>query len=581
MGRFTLKNNSWGEDMLKKYLVLLIMFFICYNSYGKLNSNVLREKRIVSEIDFQNITLGEALAIISKDTGVSFIPDSEVKEIPLELYFPAGENMETLINTLLEINHLKLSSIGDLFVVSKNTAPIGDYTVFGKIKQKGYDHGLDGVKITLTNSSVPPAYSGYGGKFILPDVEPGVYITRFEKNGYKSKGELINIKDKSTSILVEMEKDNNLKNHAKKSVPHEEIISTQGDIVTEKVILNNSDCSEMQKVLVENYGNSLKVSSISKQNILILSGDRPTLKNAMALVSEIDNNIQQILISSQILDVSNNVFEELGFNWNYTRDITGRDEHNSPTYDKAEDENRNSLHIGLLDTAGISGIGNVYNSSINVVRQFNRGSDVLNLGINMLEATQDLVVSARPSILVVNGEEGEFKVTEEVIVGEEKNENESNDRVTYTPIFKEAGIIFKVTPQIKEDGVIILKLLIEVSNFRLKYNNEKNETGGGTFNAEGGAKIARSIKTTIKMKDGQTVFIGGLKKAKIHNNDNKIPFFGTLPMIDFFFKNQGVSHEISDIYIKLKVDIVDDRTCEFEKDEIHNRVKNIVNNRIY
>lgn len=559
--------------MLKKYLVLLIMFFICYNSYAKLNSNILRNKEIVSEINFQNINLGEALAIISKDTGISFIPDSEAKEIPLDLYFPAGENMETLINTLLEVNHLKLSSVGDIFIISKNITPIGDYTVFGKIKTKGYDNGLDNVKITLANSLTPPVYSGYGGKFIMPDIEPGVYIIKFEKNGYKTKGELLNIKSRSTSISVEMEKDNTWTcKDSSKSYLKSDVVSENGKIITEKIILNNSKCEEMKKVLNETYGDNLKVSSIEKQNLLILSGDKTTLANATALVNEIDSNIHQILISSQILDVSNNVFEELGFNWNYTGE--------NPS-DGGNTINNNRLNIGLLDSAKISGIGTVYDSSINIVRKFNHGSDVLKLGINMLEATQDLVVSARPSILVVNGEEGEFKVTEEVIVGEEKDENTSNDRVTYTPIFKEAGIIFKVTPQIKENGNIVLNLLIEVSNFRLKYTKKDGTIDGGTFNSEGGSKIARTIKTTIKMKDGQTVFIGGLKKAKIHNHDNKIPFFGTLPMLNFFFKNQNISHEVSDIYIKLRVDILNNKNTEFEKDEIHNRVKDIVNNRIY
>ena len=110
------------------------------------------------------------------------------------------------------------------------------------------------------------------------------------------------------------------------------------------------------------------------------------------------------------------------------------------------------------------GLGNIYSSSIAISKQFNSGNDILNLGINLLESTQDLVVSARPSILVLDGVEGSFKVTEEVIVGEKREENDNNDRVISTPIFKEAGIILKVTPTIRKDGWIILKVVIEVSN---------------------------------------------------------------------------------------------------------------------
>lgn len=65
--------------------------------------------------------------------------------------------------------------------------------------------------------------------------------------------------------------------------------------------------------------------------------------------------------------------------------------------------------------------------------------------------------------------------------------------------------------------------MIEVSNFKLKIT--KDESGeSGTYNSEGGSKIGRSLETTIKIKDGETIFIGGLKKATVHNLDSKIPF---------------------------------------------------------
>ena len=67
----------------------------------------------------------------------------------------------------------------------------------------------------------------------------------------------------------------------------------------------------------------------------------------------------------------------------------------------------------------------------------------------------------------------------------------------------------------------------------------------------------------------------------IHNLDSQVPFFGTLPMLKFLFKNEGISHEMTDIYIKLKVDIVDNTTTNFDKDELHKRIENITNNRIY
>ena len=310
----------------------------------------------------------------------------------------------------------------------------------------------------------------------------------------------------------------------------------------------------------------MKISSLPKKNTLVLSGKEDIIRSAKALIQELDKDVEQIKIDAQILDVTDNLFETLGFNWIY--DNSGSVEGND------------GWNVSLLGNSSISGLGNIYSSSIGISKQFNNGNDILNLGINLLESTQDLVVSARPSILVLDGEEGSFKVTEEVIVGEEREENDNNDRVISTPIFREAGIILKVTPTIRKDDWILLKVMIEVSNFKLKIT--KDESGeSGTYNSEGGSKIGRSLETTIKIKDGETIFIGGLKKATVHNLDSKIPFFGTLPMVNFFFKNQNISHEITDIYVKMRVNIVNNERDSFERDEIHQSAKNIMDRKIY
>ena len=550
--------------MLKKYLILLIMFFICYNIHGKLDNKFLKEKFLTSDVIFEDITLEDAMSIISKDTGISFIPTNNIKDTFLDITIPKGESMETLINTIVEVYNFKLLSVGEIFLISEKSSLGENFTVFGKITSKGYNYGIDDVKITITNSSYPAIYSKYGGKFIIPEIEPGIYIIKFEKQGYLTKCELVNLNKSTTEINISLEKNNTYSYHKKSN--KQEINFSETAIISKKIILNNSDTEEIEQVLTNTYGDKLKISSIKKQSLLVLTGDFKTIENALILIKEIDQHIQQVRISSQILDISNNLFEHLGFEWIFTHDSN---KHQS-----------NNLDFSLLSSSKLAGIGNIYSSGINITRAFNSGHDILNLGINLLQSTQDLIVSAKPSILVINGEDGEFKLTEEVIVGEKKNENNNNDNITYTPIFKEAGIILKVTPHIKENGYIILNILIEVSNFKLKYNKDSSPDSG-TFNAEGGSKVGRSIKTTIKMKDGDTIFIGGLKKAMIHNLDSQVPFFGTLPMLKFLFKNEGISHEMTDIYIKLKVDIVDNTATNFDKDELHNKIENIKNNRIY
>ena len=555
--------------MLKKNLILLIFFFICYNSYGQFNNVKLQKSRISSELNLQNITLGEALNIISQENRVSILASKEVKDLELDLYFPEGESVEDILNSLIKIYNLKLYKSGDVFILSQRGQEI-DYVFSGRVVSQDYGVGLEGVKITLLNSYAQPIYSTYDGNFVLEGVDPGVYIAKFEKVGYITKREIINLSKESISLNIALERDNKIQNsqiyQVESGDSYRRSIVDGKEIVTESIYIYNNECEEIKKLLKESFGDKLKVSILSKNDLIVLSGDREVIRGAKNLVQELDRDREQIRVDAQILDVTDNLFETLGFSWIYNNN--------------GKVEGEKGWDLSLLGNGSINELGNIYSSSIGITKQFNGGNDVLNLGINLLESTQDLVISSRPSILVLDRKEGSFKVTEEVIVGEEREENEENDRVISTPIFREAGIILKVTPIIKKDGWIILKVVIEISNFKLKNGKDESEEGG-TYNSEGGSKVGRSIETTVKIRDGETIFIGGLKKAKVYNLDSQIPFFGTLPMLNFLFKNQNISHEITDIYVKMKVNIVNSENDSFERDEIHQRAQNIMNRKIY
>ena len=472
--------------MRKRNLILLIIFFICYNSYGQFNHPNLKTK-ITYELNLQDITLGETLNIISQENNIAIIPSDDIKNISVDMYFPSDILLEDILNTFIKLYNLKLSKSGDIFILSKR-GENNNYIFSGRIQSEGSGKGLEGVKITLINNFSQPTLSSYDGNFILEDIDPAVYIVQFEKEGYSTITDIIDLSEKNIFLNISMKRENsfNSSKNISKQTSNRNIINGE-EIVTENIYLYNNSCEDIKKLLSETFGNSLKISSLPKKNILVLSGKENIINSSKSLIQELDKDVEQIRIDAQILDVTDNLFETLGFNWIY--DNSGNTEGN------------NSWSMSLLGNSSISGIGSIYSSSIAISKQFNSGNDILNLGINLLESTQDLVVSSRPSILVLDGEEGSFKVAEEVIVGEQREEDEDTNKVITTPIFREAGIILRATPTIRKDGWVILKVLIEISNFKLKVNKDESEESG-TYNSEGGSKVGRSIETTIKIKDG-------------------------------------------------------------------------------
>jgi type II secretory pathway component GspD/PulD (secretin) len=67
----------------------------------------------------------------------------------------------------------------------------------------------------------------------------------------------------------------------------------------------------------------------------------------------------------------------------------------------------------------------------------------------------------------------------------------------------------------------------------------------------------RSAETTVKVPDGGSVVIGGLKSISTVDRRSETPILSQIPILNFFFSRKGRSDEISDLIIVLRVDILD------------------------
>ena len=551
---------------MKKYLVLLLIFFICYNSNGETKNKQLSLIKIEQDLELKDMMLSDVVAILSKEFKRSIIIDDKSKDIKLDMFFSKGESLKNILESICVANELKLREIDEIILLSKNKENNLDEVILaGQVVDERDRQGLKGVKITIKDLVINSIITTYDGNFVINNLNPGIYMVKFEKVGYESTSKIIKLVENINDLEIKMRK-NSDKNISQKNLLKDESISFK-EFCSKKVRLKNIDFKEIEKIIIRIYGDVVDIVSLEKSNSIVITGNKKFVAEVEEFIKEIDKEVKQVRITSQIFDVTENLFEELGFDWLYSS--SGSIEKNSGT------------DIGLLGNSSVEGAGSILSSGISLIRQFNSGSDILGMGLNLLQSTQDLVITAMPSIVVTDGAEGEFKITEEVIVGEEKQENDNTEKTTYTPIFKEAGIILKVTPTIEENGVIFLKIKIEVSNFKLKkVKNENIAEDTGTYNSNGGSKIGRSIETTVKMRSGETIFIGGLKRSATYDIDSQVPLLGDVPVLGIFFKSKELKKEKTDIYVRLKVDIEEENE-EKKFNEINKQVEEIENRKIY
>lgn len=526
-----------GKRAKKISFCLIFFFFINIISFGE--EKIDTEKIIYKEeINVCDMKLSDFLFYLSKEGKVEIIPEESIKGKSVDIFCREGTNLSKILSMLCESNEWRAEKEKGYIIISpRNVEKQGRGNIIGRVSSLDYGENMRGVKITLLDGYSSPVSTNSDGIFRFENIPYGVYFIRGEKDGYIMEGEMIDVNKRDNSVKILMERDY-IKNKEKNTGNLKE---KDDDFIIEKIKFSDIETIDIEKMFEDEIREGINFSKSAEKGIIYISGKKNRVLKIKKYLEDLDSHNKQVRITAQILDVTENLFEDLGFSWLY-----GGNSNNE----------KNGISTGVLTNSFVTGTGTLFSSVFTLVRNFNNDEDILKMSFNLLEGTQDLTISAVPSIVTTSGKEGVFKITEERIIGQEKTENDDNGKTTYTPIFREAGIILNVTPEIMKDNSIVLKINLETSDFKMQnYITDEEEND---YEGQGGSKVSRNLETTVRMKDGDTVFIGGLKKGIIQNSESRIPFISSVPVVGALFKNSSERKEVTDLYIRLKVDIVKD-----------------------
>jgi putative secretin and tonB short domain protein len=130
--------------------------------------------------------------------------------------------------------------------------------------------------------------------------------------------------------------------------------------------------------------------------------------------------------------------------------------------------------------------------------------------------------------------------------------------VTTSITYKPAGIILRYTPRIHENDEITATVHTEVSS-----PVYVDDLKAYKFQE-------RSADTTVRLKDGETMVIGGLIGSEESRTFAKVPFLGDIPVLGAFFKSVRHTKTDSEIMIFLTAHILRDNSPLAEGRRIEN-----------
>jgi type II secretory pathway component GspD/PulD (secretin) len=119
---------------------------------------------------------------------------------------------------------------------------------------------------------------------------------------------------------------------------------------------------------------------------------------------------------------------------------------------------------------------------------------------------------------------------------------------TQTVSYVTTGIQLKVTPSINADGRITLQVNPNVS--QPSATASASSTGAPAVDA-------RTANTTVLVRDGETIVIGGLITSRRSEGQNKVPLIGDIPWLGELFKSQSYSESKTELLIVMTVDVLE------------------------
>jgi len=115
-----------------------------------------------------------------------------------------------------------------------------------------------------------------------------------------------------------------------------------------------------------------------------------------------------------------------------------------------------------------------------------------------------------------------------------------------------SGIIIGLIPHIDDNGEVSLTVTPIVSDLVRLDDRTIGKVGENTIQISLPTVDLRELSTTVKVKDGQMVVIGGLIQNRDKLQDSQVPVLGNIPLIGYLFKSRESVKERTELIIMLQ-----------------------------
>jgi type IV pilus assembly protein PilQ len=363
----------------------------------------------------------------------------------------------------------------------------------------------------------------------------------------------------------------------------------QEEVVTQAMSLNYGKAKDLVESIKKIVSSRGKVKYDDRTNMLIVTDIPTNVYRVVQILEKLDKETQQVLIEARIIETVLGDDEKIGIDWNVKFEISGAKRPTTFPFDyysagsKLLEKYTPLVQTGFI-AAPATGIGGQTattspasyppSGSLDVVgnskgfpyvdysqEMFKNTFSFGTLDFSQFSAVLELLkqraqtnIVSNPRIATLNNSEANILVGQTLNMPKyERNSMTGKIEITGYEA-KDLGVKLKVTPHINDREEIVVDIVPEISDL-LKYD---------TIDAVNGIVApvftSRQANTKVMIKDGNTIFIGGLIKERTVDAKNKLPFLGDLlgdvPGLGLLFTKKNKAKEKVELIFFVTVKIM-------------------------
>lgn len=296
------------------------------------------------------------------------------------------------------------------------------------------------------------------------------------------------------------------------------------------------------------FSGEVRISPDKETNSLIIVASQRDYENLMKVIRRLDIRRKQVFVEAVILEVSVDKTRDLGAAFHGGAPVDS--DPNNPSF-ALFGTSLSGLNSLVLDPAALMGLslGLRGPDIAGTSGLFGGSTGIPSFGVILraIQTNSDVDIISTPHILTTTNEEATIQVGQNVpfIAGTS---------------FSAAGlgVSFPVRNIQRQDVALTMRIKPQINagdNVKLELDMELTEIAAQ--NPElGPTTTKRKVKTTVRVRDNQTVVVGGLMRDRISEGVAKVPFLGDIPLLGGLFRVKNRTMEKRNLLIFLTPHII-------------------------